>query len=48
MYVQRNENGDIVGAYAALQPDIAEEFIEESSRELAAFYEKSSGAHLNE
>jgi hypothetical protein len=48
MYVQRNDNGDIVGVYAALQPDIAEEFIDESSPELAAFYEKASEAHLNE
>ena len=48
MYVQRNDNGDIAGVYAALQPDIAEEFIDESSRELAAFYEKANESPVNE
>jgi hypothetical protein len=48
MYVQRNENGEIVGAYAAMQPGVAEELIDESSRELNAFYEKAHEARLNE
>lgn len=39
MFVLRNEAGKVVGAYANLQPGLAEEFLPEGNEELSAFFE---------
>lgn len=41
MYVQRNEQGKIIGVFVALQPGFAEEFLLETSSEIAEFYQGS-------
>jgi hypothetical protein len=48
VYVNRDENGEIRCVYALPIEGHAEEEVDESSPELAAFYEKASEAHLNE
>lgn len=37
MYVQRNQQGQIVGAYSNLQPGYAEEWIDDNDPELLAY-----------
>lgn len=38
MFVMRNEDGQIVGVFANLQPELAEEYLEPESVELSEFY----------
>lgn len=40
VFVQRDEAGDIVGVYANLQPDYAEEGLPEDAPEVVAFLKK--------
>jgi len=43
MFVQRDKDGHIVGAFAVLQAGFAEEFLPENSQELVDFYKRASG-----
>lgn len=45
MFVLRNDDGEIIGLFANLQPGIAEEYLDVNSAEIAEFYEK---IHRNE
>lgn len=38
MFVSRNSDGEIYGAFANLQPGIAEEYLSEDSPELIDFF----------
>lgn len=42
MFVMRNESGVIVGAFANLQPGVAEEYLQENDGELAEFFNNLS------
>lgn len=43
IYVQRNENGEIVGVYSVEQKGFAEEAVEPDSEEVAEFYKTIEG-----
>ncbi len=40
MFVLRNDDGEIIGLFANLQPGVAEEYLDVNSEEIAEFYEK--------
>lgn len=48
MFIERNEQGEIIAVYASEQPGRAEEFMPHDSQEITDFYQRLNEAQASE